>query len=279
MRAGGADVSLRDVTMAQMGNGARECGWRHAPEACGGFWRFWKKLVSWVLPREKTVGFRLLAEARPVALWRVPHVLGGGTDGKASIERLCISLPNVETFYSKVIKGFVPELRSRYVFLVFQYSYVLCIYVMNILCTFHVAVSGYVTKCYSPTCFISLALLVLRLKLVLLLTDVLSELSLSFSFCFFFLSAVLEKHGVLHSSAIPEVTWYDPLYYNKTEFKGIPVISLLSLIPLHLRQTKRIQPVNGVRRKEVSLQTSSEWPNKTQNSPLLRQTFYMPHKY
>ena len=25
-RAGGADVSLRDVTMAQMGNGATECG-------------------------------------------------------------------------------------------------------------------------------------------------------------------------------------------------------------------------------------------------------------
>ena len=26
MRAGEADVSLRDVTIAQMGNGARECG-------------------------------------------------------------------------------------------------------------------------------------------------------------------------------------------------------------------------------------------------------------
>ena len=80
-------------------------------------WGILKKSVSWVLPREKTVGFRLLAEARPVALWRVPHVLGGGgADGKASIERLCISLPFVETFNSKVIKGFVPELRSRYVF-------------------------------------------------------------------------------------------------------------------------------------------------------------------
>ena len=36
----------------------------------------------------------------------------GGADGKASIERLCHS-PYVETFNSKVIKGFVPELRSR----------------------------------------------------------------------------------------------------------------------------------------------------------------------
>ena len=47
--AGGADVSLRDVTIAQMGNGATECGWRHAPEARGGFGGFWKcQLVSWV---------------------------------------------------------------------------------------------------------------------------------------------------------------------------------------------------------------------------------------
>ena len=38
---------------------------------------------------------------------------------------------------SKVIKSFVPELRSRYVFFVFRDSYVLCIYVMNIICPFH----------------------------------------------------------------------------------------------------------------------------------------------
>ena len=69
------------------------------------------------------------------------RVGGGGADGKASIERLSISLPYVETFNSKVIKGFVPELRSRYVFFVFRDSYVLCIYVMNILCTFHISVS------------------------------------------------------------------------------------------------------------------------------------------
>ena len=42
---------------------------------------------------------------------------------------------------SKVIKGFVPELRSCYVFFVFWDSYILCIYVMNILCTFHISVS------------------------------------------------------------------------------------------------------------------------------------------
>ena len=74
-------------------------------------------------------------------------MLGGWglADGKASIERLCLS-PYVEKpLNSKVIKGFIPELRSRYVFFVFRDSYVLCIYVMNILCTFRLPISGYIT--------------------------------------------------------------------------------------------------------------------------------------
>ena len=53
------------------------------------------------------------------------RVGGGGADEKVIMERLCISLPYVETFNSKVIKGFVPELRSRYVFFVFRDSCVL----------------------------------------------------------------------------------------------------------------------------------------------------------
>ena len=61
---------------------------------------------------------------------------GEGADGKIIIERLFIYLSFVETFNSKVIKGFVPELRSRYVFFVFRDSYVQCIYVIIILCTF-----------------------------------------------------------------------------------------------------------------------------------------------
>ena len=109
----------------------------------GGFGGDLKK-VSWVLPREKTVDSRLLAEA----LCRVRTWCGA--DRKVIIERLCISLPYVETFNSKVIKGFVPELRSRYVFFVFRDSYVLCIYVMNILCTFHISVSwGLYTSSWS----------------------------------------------------------------------------------------------------------------------------------
>ena len=92
--------------------------WRHAPEARGGFW----KSQSWDLPRKKTVGFRLLAETFVADATRD----GVGADEKARIERLYISLPDVETFNSKVIKGFVPELRSRYIFFEFRDSYVLC---------------------------------------------------------------------------------------------------------------------------------------------------------
>ena len=51
-------------------------------------------------------------------------MLGWGA-GKVIIERLCISLPYVETFNSKVIKGFVPELRSRSMYICYEhYMYV-----------------------------------------------------------------------------------------------------------------------------------------------------------
>ena len=85
-----------------------------------------------------------LAEAEFVRYGR--HTCWRGSDEKASIERLCISLPYVETFNSKVIKGFVPELRSRYVFFVFRDSYVLCIYVYEHSMYFsRIRISGCVT--------------------------------------------------------------------------------------------------------------------------------------
>ena len=74
--------------------------------------------------------------------------VGVGAGGKVSIEGWYLS-PYVEKpFNSKVIKSFVPELRSRQVFFVFRDSYVLCIYVMNILCTFHIFMYGYVIGCF-----------------------------------------------------------------------------------------------------------------------------------
>ena len=82
-----------------------------------------KKLLSWVLPQEKTVGFCLLAKARPVALWRVPHVLGGGGRWKSQNRKNVYLSPYVEEpLNSKVIKSFVPELRSRKCFSCFEIS-------------------------------------------------------------------------------------------------------------------------------------------------------------
>ena len=106
-RAGGPDVSLRDVIIAQMGNGARECGWRHAPEARGGFGGFWKShLESWVLPRKNTVDFRLLTEAlRRVHTW-------WGRWKSQNRKNVYLSPYVEEPLNSKVIKSFVPELRN-----------------------------------------------------------------------------------------------------------------------------------------------------------------------
>ena len=47
-------------------------------------------------------------------------------------------------------------------------------------------------------------------KLVLLLTVFLQSYSVS-------VSSVLEKHGIFYTSAIPEVTWYEPLYNSYQE--------------------------------------------------------------
>ena len=108
------------------------CEWRHALEARarGGFWGFWKSQSSWDLPREKTVGFRLLAEARPVAFATGTHEMGRGGRWKSQNKKNVYLSPYVEEpLNSKVIKSFVPELRSR----VFRVSRLLCIYVTNIM--------------------------------------------------------------------------------------------------------------------------------------------------
>ena len=100
-----------------------------------------KKLVG-LRTRQRTRRVDFRGSLRRDEFARYGHRTRWGADEKVIIERFCITLPYVETFNSKVIRGFVPELRSRYVFFVFRDSYVLCIYVMNILCTFHIAVSG-----------------------------------------------------------------------------------------------------------------------------------------
>ena len=87
-RAGGTDVSLRDVTIAQMGNGATECRWRHAPEAHGGFGGFWKSQLVELRPASGEDGWLSLAHG---GLGQVSHEMGE-PDGKERIERMYISL-------------------------------------------------------------------------------------------------------------------------------------------------------------------------------------------
>ena len=119
-----------------MGNGVTQCEWRHAPEARGGFWEILKKSVSWDntldedgwlfekvselrrdLPRGKTVGFRLLTETFVAGATRV----GGGGRWKSQNRKIMPLSPYVEKpLNSKVIKSFVPEQRSRYVFFEFR---------------------------------------------------------------------------------------------------------------------------------------------------------------
>ena len=132
----GADVSLRDVTIAQMRNGVRECEYRHTPEARRGFWEFWRKLVE-LRTRHRTRRVDFRGSLRPDEFTRYGHLRETRRGRWKSQNRKNVYLSSL-CRNSKVKKGFVPELRSRYVFFVFRDSYVLCIYVMNILCTFHI---------------------------------------------------------------------------------------------------------------------------------------------
>ena len=108
-----------------MGNGANKCEWHHAPKARGGFWEFWRKLVELRTGyRTRRVDFRLLTEAFGQEMrW-----------GWKSQNRKNVYLsPYVEEpLNSKVIKRFVHELRSRYVFFEFRDSYVLSLWTFDV---------------------------------------------------------------------------------------------------------------------------------------------------
>ena len=108
-RACGEDMSFTDVKIKVSDRKVDQWMWMMwcTGSARGGFGGFEK--VSWVL-RSEEEGWLLLARNGLVAgATRVE----GGAYGKASIQRLCLS-PYVEIpFNAKVIKSFVPELRSR----------------------------------------------------------------------------------------------------------------------------------------------------------------------
>ena len=146
-RAWGADVSLRDVTIAQMGNGASKCEWRHAPEARRGLWEIWKSQLSWDLHREKTVDFRLLAEA----LGRCRARWGMGRWKSQNRKNVYLSPYVEEPLNSKVIKSFVPELRSRKCFSCFEIPmfYVIYIWTLYVHFTHSRIWLWYIIGCYN----------------------------------------------------------------------------------------------------------------------------------
>ena len=77
----------------------------------GGFLGIWKKSVEFSSASGEDGWLSLAHHGLVAGATRVG--VGVGADGKASMERLCLS-PYVEKpFDSKVIKSFVPELRSR----------------------------------------------------------------------------------------------------------------------------------------------------------------------
>ena len=89
--------------------------------------RFEKSQLVEFCRQKKKVDFRLLAED----LLRVRTWLR--SDGKVNIERWYLSPYVKKPFNSKVIKSFVPELRSRKCFFVFRDSYVINMCVMDIM--------------------------------------------------------------------------------------------------------------------------------------------------
>ena len=108
-------------------------------------WDFEKsQLVEFCLRRKK-VDFHLLAEALcQVRTWF-------GTDGKVSIERWYLSPYIEKPLNSKVIKSFIPELRSRNYFCVSEFlCYVIYMDIMNVL---HTGMNMYISRIHVWVCY------------------------------------------------------------------------------------------------------------------------------
>ena len=104
--ARGEDVSFTDVEIKIPD---RKCDLRMWMTPCtgsvrGGFWGIWEK-VSELRTRLRTGSVDFRGSQRPDEYARYGRrrrwCVGGGVDGKVIIERLCISLPYVETFKLK----------------------------------------------------------------------------------------------------------------------------------------------------------------------------------
>ena len=106
-------------------------------------WGFWIKSVSWVLASGVDGYLSGLAEARPVALRQVSHVVRGRWKSQHRTDAYLS--PFVEKHLnSKVIKSFVPELRNRKCFLCFGIS----MFYVYVLLTFYVHFPYFEWLCY-----------------------------------------------------------------------------------------------------------------------------------
>ena len=123
-RAGGSDVSLRDVTIAQS---AGDVTPRKRAEHLGDFWK--SQLVE-LNPASGEDGWLSLAGG---GLGQVSNEMGGGGRWKSQNRKNVYLFPYVEEpLNSKVIKSFVPELRSRYVFFEFRDPYDLSLWTFDV---------------------------------------------------------------------------------------------------------------------------------------------------
>ena len=103
-----------------MGNGARECEWRHAPKTRGGFWEICKSQLSYELDTERE-GSTFGARWGQTNLCATGAARDGGCRWKSQNRKnVYLSTYVEEPLNSKVIKNFVPELRSRKCFSCFE---------------------------------------------------------------------------------------------------------------------------------------------------------------
>ena len=97
-----------------MGNGSRECEWRHALEVRGGFWEIWKSQLVDLRTGHRTrrVNFRGLQRPDQFAHYRRHMRWRGGRWKSQNRKNVHLSPYGEEPLNSKVIKSFIPELRS-----------------------------------------------------------------------------------------------------------------------------------------------------------------------
>ena len=139
-RMRGADVSLRDVTIARDGKRGYRVRMMSRTGSARRILGIWRKLEELRLDTGRDGWLSLVRGG----LGQLSHEMGGGR-WKGRNRKIVPLSPYVEKpLNSKVIKSFVPELGSRKCFSCFEIP-MFCVTYMNIECPFRISVSGYGT--------------------------------------------------------------------------------------------------------------------------------------